>query len=190
MNEIETLFLERIQRVIGKKGIKRECHDYSYSANLIIDEIGLRVSFEIDFEYHKQEHLSGNMFIFPQYKIDRYTVDFLFAGNIDGVCPNLAIEIDGHEWHEKTKEQAIKDRKRDRYLLIHTPSIPTMRFTGSEIYNNAKDPYYDVLDYPVSFSVFQKTIMLENAFCEEDRIMDAEREQYHETKAHEVVING
>lgn len=175
MNEIETLFLERLIRVVGKNGLKRECHDYSYSANMATDEIGIRIIFDIDFEYRKRiEHLSGQMYILPQYKIERYTVDFYFGGNIEGICPTLAIEIDGHEWHEKTKEQAIKDRKRDRYLLINTPSTPTMRFTGSEIYNNAKDPYYDVLDYPVSFSVFQKVIMLEEEEDEKERKTEVE----------------
>ena len=38
----------------------------------------------------------------------------------------IAVECDGHEFHEKTKQQAARDKARDRD-----------RFTGSEIW---KDP--------------------------------------------------
>lgn len=48
----------------------------------------------------------------------------------------LAVECDGHEFHEKTKAQAARDKSRDRALLLR--GIPCMRFTGSEIW---KDPY-------------------------------------------------
>ncbi len=44
----------------------------------------------------------------------------------------LAIECDGHEWHERTKEQAARDRHKDRRRLAR--GIPTLRFTGSEIH--------------------------------------------------------
>lgn len=48
------------------------------------------------------------------------------------VCEKLVVECDGHEFHEKTPEQAKKDKSRDRDLL--TCGYPVMRFTGSEIY--------------------------------------------------------
>jgi len=44
----------------------------------------------------------------------------------------LAVEIDGHEWHERTKEQAGADRARDISLL--GIGIPVIRFTGSQVY--------------------------------------------------------
>ena len=44
----------------------------------------------------------------------------------------LVVECDGHEFHEKTPEQAKKDKSRDRDLLSR--GYPVMRFTGSEIY--------------------------------------------------------
>jgi hypothetical protein len=44
----------------------------------------------------------------------------------------LAIECDGHQFHEKTPEQAKCDKNRDRNLI--TSGYPVMRFTGSEIY--------------------------------------------------------
>jgi hypothetical protein len=50
------------------------------------------------------------------------------------VSEKLVVECDGHEFHEKTAEQAKKDKSRDRELL--TCGYPVMRFTGSEIYRH------------------------------------------------------
>jgi len=60
--------------------------------------------------------------------IGRFRVDFLLE--CDGV--RLVVECDGHDFHERTKKQAARDRSRDRWLL--SQGIPVMRFTGSEIY--------------------------------------------------------
>ena len=43
----------------------------------------------------------------------------------------LVVECDGHQFHEKTPEQAKRDKNRDRNLI--TSGYPVMRFTGSEI---------------------------------------------------------
>lgn len=48
------------------------------------------------------------------------------------VSVKLVVECDGHEFHEKTSEQAKRDKSRDRDLLSR--GYPVMRFTGSEIY--------------------------------------------------------
>lgn len=42
------------------------------------------------------------------------------------------VECDGHDFHERTKEQAQRDRARDR--AFQAAGIPVFRFTGSEIY--------------------------------------------------------
>lgn len=49
--------------------------------------------------------------------------------------PILIVECDGHNFHEKTKEQAKKDKERDRDLQMHGYRI--IRFTGSEINNSS-----------------------------------------------------
>ena len=66
--------------------------------------------------------------------IASYKVDFLLE--LDGHREYVAIECDGHEWHERSKEQASSDRARDRALLAL--GFPTIRFTGSDIFNAAK----------------------------------------------------
>lgn len=48
------------------------------------------------------------------------------------VSKKLAVECDGHAFHEKTAEQAARDKSRDRDLL--NDGFPVMRFTGAEVY--------------------------------------------------------
>lgn len=67
----------------------------------------------------------------PQEKIGNYTVDFLIEVYEKKY---IVIECDGHEFHEKTKEQAKHDKERDRFL--QKEGYPVYRFTGSEIFNN------------------------------------------------------
>lgn len=50
--------------------------------------------------------------------------------------PLLGVEIDGHQWHEKTKAQAQRDKERERFLVAHGWKI--LRFTGSEVFNNPR----------------------------------------------------
>lgn len=44
------------------------------------------------------------------------------------------VECDGHAFHEKTKEQAKRDKKRDRFF--QEKNIIILHYTGSEIWNN------------------------------------------------------
>lgn len=48
----------------------------------------------------------------------------------------LIIECDGHDFHDRTKEQASKDRRRDRTAAL--AGIDVFRFTGSDIW---RDPW-------------------------------------------------
>lgn len=56
----------------------------------------------------------------------------------------LAIECDGHDFHERTKEQAERDRSRDRALS--KAGWLVLRFTGREIYRDALKCAEEVLD--------------------------------------------
>jgi hypothetical protein len=46
----------------------------------------------------------------------------------------FAIECDGHDYHERTKAQAARDRSRDRKLTRAGWTV--VRFTGSELYRD------------------------------------------------------
>lgn len=68
-----------------------------------------------------------------------YRVDILLTYTLDRIeehhsCKYLVVECDGHNFHEKTKQQAQKDKERDRNLQI--AGYPVLRFTGSEIWKN------------------------------------------------------
>ena len=80
-------------------------------------------------------HTNGEVELIPQAKLGDYRVDFLLKFNgMDSKEKLIVIECDGHEFHEKTKEQAQRDKKRDRQLA--TFGCIVLRFTGSEIFRN------------------------------------------------------
>ncbi len=69
----------------------------------------------------------------PQVKVGSYRVDFVikYAGTPDRTCA-FVVECDGHDFHERTKAQAARDKARDRYLSVRFAKV--LRFTGSEIH--------------------------------------------------------
>lgn len=76
------------------------------------------------------------LIVTPQVRIGEYRADLLLT-LVDGrpgreAIRHTVVECDGHEFHERTKEQAARDRARDRALLAM--GVPTIRFTGSEIH--------------------------------------------------------
>lgn len=67
-----------------------------------------------------------------QEEIGNYRVDFLIK--FKNKNRKIIIECDGHDFHEKTKEQAKHDKERDRYFIAN--SYEVYHYTGSEIYND------------------------------------------------------
>lgn len=75
----------------------------------------------------------------PQAKIHAYRVDFLLTmalreagGDVRRAC--LVVECDGYEWHERTQEQARRDRRRDRRLQAQDMAV--FRYTGSDVWRH------------------------------------------------------
>lgn len=89
-----------------------------------------------------QENHVGELIVICQHKIDKYIADFVFlyifydtlSDQIEDI--KVVVECDGHDFHEKTKEQAQHDKERDRRFI--ELGYIVLRFTGSEIY---KDPF-------------------------------------------------
>lgn len=79
-------------------------------------------------------------FFTKKYRVDIYIE---LKNKIDGIG-GAVIECDGHEFHEKYKEQVIRDKKRDRAFL--SMGISTIRFSGTEIYRNASICAEEVLN--------------------------------------------
>lgn len=73
--------------------------------------------------------------ITAQAPIGAYKADFLVWFAHGKQVTGLVIECDGHDFHERTKEQASRDKRRDREIL--TGGFPVLRFTGSEIFRDA-----------------------------------------------------
>jgi very-short-patch-repair endonuclease len=59
--------------------------------------------------------------------------------------PMVVAEIDGHQFHERTVEQASNDRRRDRRLLRYR--VPLMRFTGTDVVRGSEEFAQEVVDF-------------------------------------------
>lgn len=88
------------------------------------------------------------IFIMQQAKVGPYRVDILIH---DASCPFevaeprfMVVECDGHDFHERTKEQARRDKKRDRFF--QSKGYKVLRFTGSEIWADPEACADEVLE--------------------------------------------
>jgi len=72
--------------------------------------------------------------VHPQYQLDDLRLDFLVLLRCNSDAVMMVVECDGHEFHERTKEQAERDRCRDRE--IQSLDVPIFRFTGTEIHRD------------------------------------------------------
>lgn len=75
------------------------------------------------------------IYIAAQVPYFNYTLDFyVYAIGPDREV-QIDVECDGHDFHDATKAQAMRDRRRDRF--VQRGGFEVLRFTGSEIANNA-----------------------------------------------------
>lgn len=74
-----------------------------------------------------------------------YKLDFLIAARSMSDAPDILIcvECDGHNFHEKSPEQALHDKRRDRHLA--SLGITVLRFTGREIFQDAANCAQDAI---------------------------------------------
>lgn len=89
-----------------------------------------------------------------QKQIGEYRVDFLVTGS--GTKTSIVIECDGHEFHERTKEQAARDRSRDRDLTAQGYRV--IRFTGRELWADPWKCATEVEDQIIS--IWEKELAL------------------------------
>lgn len=57
----------------------------------------------------------------------------------------VIIEVDGHDYHERTKEQAEYDKSRDRFMTRTHAKV--FRFTGREVWRDPDACAYEVFEY-------------------------------------------
>lgn len=99
---------------------------YAEDINTIVERSGSPI--EIALGVSMYAHLTPPITIKQQVPIGKYRADFLVLR--DG--REVVVEADGHGFHERTKEQAAHDRKRDRWMTAQGYRV--LRFTGSEIW--------------------------------------------------------
>lgn len=94
----------------------------------------------------EDNNLNKRFTITPQYPVPKtpYRVD-LFIRDDKTRKPVCIIECDGHEFHEKTKEQVQEDKKRDRILA--KKGYIVLRFTGSEIINDVNNCVSEIVNF-------------------------------------------
>lgn len=91
----------------------------------------------------------------PQARLCGFRVDFMLTFTGERLAPRsqgddgakswhhelqpiqkkMIVECDGHDFHEKTKEQAKRDKLRDR--ILQSLGFPVYHYTGSEIWDDA-----------------------------------------------------
>jgi very-short-patch-repair endonuclease len=97
----------------------------------------------------------------PQRWFGVYRVDFLIEYRFFGMTKRIIVECDGHEFHERTKVQAWRDKRRDREL-----PHKVYRFTGSEIHANATACASEILDMIVDFQSWASVVLHRRAVKE------------------------
>jgi very-short-patch-repair endonuclease len=114
-----------------------------WGRNITRRECALRIKIIEIRPQEPQEMKSGNTYI-PDFTIPVWD-------KVESCGKMFAIECDGHEFHEKTKEQVRHDRARERELIEDGYTV--IRFSGSEIYD---DPFKCASDvFKIIFSYFR-----------------------------------
>lgn len=137
MNEIESKFYNSFISLFDgkiKTYSKEDCADIKYY--LMKDkEYENHYILETDNIYNRQG-IRTDFFIYTNEDnacdISGYKPDILIVDNTER---GYAIEIDGFQWHEKTVEQAINDRKKDRVYLKNR--VIPIRFLGKEVFHES-----------------------------------------------------
>lgn len=176
MNEIEEMYFKGIYEYLEKKPILNVFYRNGYgivernkSENVIslqfkfhsddvenfeFDGIG-SIQFDFDTEniidFMKRSEWSicsgGVISATSNFKgiVGSYSPDFVLSLGIH----DFVIEIDGHNFHEKTKEQVKQDNTKNRDYLKW--GVVPIRFSGSEVYNNplkcAEETFETVLQH-------------------------------------------
>jgi very-short-patch-repair endonuclease len=79
------------------------------------------------------------LYVDRQVQIEGWRVDFLIhvaeiTADHQTKFRKLIVECDGHDFHERTKKQAERDRSRDRQAQLS--GIEVFRFTGAELWRD------------------------------------------------------
>jgi very-short-patch-repair endonuclease len=128
--------------------------------------------------------------VFPQVQIAKYFADFLvmFWDDRNLIIP-IAIECDGHDFHERTPQQAAYDRRRDRFFASN--SIFVMRFTGREIKRDPVECAREVL-WASTYIAHGPSAKIrgETWLLSEEELAARDEEHYEEDARHQAEIEA
>ena len=134
LNQIYAEGLRRIQQAAEEI--------YGYRVAALLDEAQSPIE-ELFLVALVVESDGNDLLIKPQHQIGPHRVDVLlewwdscFEPENQTPHGEVIVELDGHDFHERTKAQAAADKSRDRYLTGEQYRV--IRFTGSEVY---ADPF-------------------------------------------------
>jgi very-short-patch-repair endonuclease len=135
--------LESTKRLLGDRFVN------TFRSAVCMHEITSPIEqlFLIEWQYSDVES-RFNVDLELQAEIDtpagKYRVDFLITSKSTGeIGTALVIELDGHDFHERTKEQVAYDNKRARALA--QAGMTVVRFSGHEMVTKARDCIKDVI---------------------------------------------
>lgn len=96
---------------------------------------------------HREEraYAPDQISVCHQHWVGKYRADLLVTGYESGaLVQSVAVEVDGHDFHERTKAQASHDRARDREFQRR--NLKVFRFTGSDVFRDPMACAIEVVD--------------------------------------------
>lgn len=131
LDEAETIGLRTHFWIEWSKVCESPIEKILFAHLLFIDD-GYKVLNSADYPYTSDHVVTV---LEPQGKVGSYHADFLITIRLKHLVSQLVVECDGHEFHERTKQQAAHDRARDRAMT--KAGIRILRYTGSEVFRDA-----------------------------------------------------
>lgn len=87
---------------------------------------------------------AGLLRIETQVPVGRYRADIVVT-TLTNPEQTLVVECDGHQYHEKSRDQAAKDKVRDRFL--QSMGYTVFHFTGAEIHYGVDKVVSEIMDW-------------------------------------------
>jgi len=97
---------------------------------------------------HQRVIVNGGSFVLvSQWSVNQVgLVDLaVFIPGLDHRRPIVVVECDGHQFHERTPEQASKDRRRVRAL--QRLGIPVYPFTGTDVVRSSEESVQEIIEF-------------------------------------------
>jgi len=82
--------------------------------------------------------------IYQQHRIDDLRVDFAIVRFVEDYPIGIAVEVDGYNFHQRTREQVDRDNARDNKLQRLGWTV--LRYSGSRVHHDAMGCALDVAD--------------------------------------------